>query len=793
MTFDRLLYTDCRAGTGRGGGGGFQVQAQSAGVDSAQSKMAVGWLLYEAQNAWIMQRRPVDAFPLGFAHACGAGYGTAQSRYIGTEATGGRQGNHLADCLLTYDPDLYGPTRPVQLWQSQLWRAEPWDTKDCPQFADELPPGPLTVDVMANWLTERPERAPVLTRLLSVLEDPAGRRVVIVAADPDEALAWIAAATLLLPVRHALEVSFKVFSSNPLRAEQRIVAVPAELNPQLTPGRAGSLFVLDGSGCAADEAEASDRARFLVGQLTDGGDPYDVIDAVELAEVLGEGERLGGMDALLTAWALTRPGSPLPDPAVLFRWLSGAGPELQREHGPAVGSMILGAGPAGEPLRWLDDAVAHGKLELDPAVLRAQLLATEIAEARDGTAAPGDVLPPVPLGSEASRDAESELSSAILLGTGPQVDLLLRLARRHGIELELAIPLQRRLREFVTGWIDHPMAHDPDGWALRDEVLDFAHDELRDRIDRNGVHSVLPALRQLFRYFTDRVGGELSDPLSCHLQVAAAAAAPDRALRVRALLERVVRSQEAAGVQQALIAWNAVGPAEAAAVLTCLPGSVEIEPEIAKIASEQLARKSAKPDPEMLDLLASLDQRGLAPKSGRLARLLAADRHVRAFTEGAVDNRITTDPRYFDAVISLLCESDRAVVEARLDSVLQACLDSKHLDLGGAVLTALNPPLPKLLIERWGRTLGSRDSVGDGVWCVNCITYPNLPVQRRARLSAVVRAYADKLSEQDHERWYVEVRRQLQPDQRAAWKSVFTLEMPRQRGKLWINRGGGRP
>ena len=34
--FDRLLYTDCRAGTGRGAGGGFQVQAQSAGVDAAQ-------------------------------------------------------------------------------------------------------------------------------------------------------------------------------------------------------------------------------------------------------------------------------------------------------------------------------------------------------------------------------------------------------------------------------------------------------------------------------------------------------------------------------------------------------------------------------------------------------------------------------------------------------------------------------------------------------------------------------------------------------------------------------------
>ena len=140
---DRLLYTDCRPGAGRGAGGGFQVQAQSSGVDSMQSQLAVGWLLYEVQLPWLTQRRPVEDFPLGFAHASGEGFGTAQSRYLGKVATGGRDGNHLADCLLTRNPDLYGPVRPAQLWRSGLWRAEPWDDKDCPQFdAADLEPGP---------------------------------------------------------------------------------------------------------------------------------------------------------------------------------------------------------------------------------------------------------------------------------------------------------------------------------------------------------------------------------------------------------------------------------------------------------------------------------------------------------------------------------------------------------------------------------------------------------------------------------------------------------------------------
>ena len=65
----------------------------------------------------------------------------------------------------------------------------------------------------------------------------------------------------------ALDVSFKVFSREPRPGRQRIVAVPRELNQQLAPGRGESSFVLDADECAADAAEISERARFLVGQL----------------------------------------------------------------------------------------------------------------------------------------------------------------------------------------------------------------------------------------------------------------------------------------------------------------------------------------------------------------------------------------------------------------------------------------------------------------------------------------------------------------------------------------------
>ena len=106
-----------------------------------------------------------------------------------------------------------------------------------PQLDDPPLLGPLTVDAVSDWLRDGPARAPVLARMVSLLEDPEGQRVVITATTADEALPWIAAATLLLPIRAALEVSFKVFCANPWQASQRIVAVLKELNPQIVPGR----------------------------------------------------------------------------------------------------------------------------------------------------------------------------------------------------------------------------------------------------------------------------------------------------------------------------------------------------------------------------------------------------------------------------------------------------------------------------------------------------------------------------------------------------------------------------
>lgn len=783
--FDRLLYTDCRAGAGRGAGGGFQVQAQSAGVDAAQSKMAVGWLLYDAPNAWIVQRRPVEEFPLGFAHASAAGYGTAQSRYVGTEATGARQGNHLADCLLTRELDLYGPTRPAQLWRSRLWRTEAWDTTDCPQFDDTPPLGPLTVDAVADWLRDTPARVPVLARVVSVLEDP-GRRVVIAAAGADAALRWIAAATLLLPIRAALEVSFKVFCSNPQQASHRIVAVLKELNPQVIPGRADSAFVLDAEEATSDVAAVSERARFWVELFASAEDPYDVVDAVELADLLGAEKGRGGADALITAWAVTVPDSPLDDPPALFRWLSGADPGPQQEHGPSVVRRILAADPPAATLRWIDTAAALGHIDIDRLAVRAMLLTAEIAEVLTGDAPHTELLTDVAADSGARRDADSELSSAIVLSPDPQVDLLLRLSRRHLIKPQLP-PLSDRLQEFAVGWIDNPARdYSPAEWALREEILDMAHAVLQERLAERGVPGIIGALQRLWRHFADRPGDPV-DPLYCHLQIAAIRelGSEQRLSQLSALIQQALRGENPgdaiAGIQRALIEWQALGPAEALLVLPALPGSVRVAPAVIDKALDEIDRAAARPTPRVLDALGVLDRRRLVPPEQPFTGLLAADRVVLGFIRATTTARFLDDTSWYRRWFAQLGRADPAVINARLGILLRACLELPAPGLGTQVLSVLPSPLPRLLIDRWGRELSGAQAIRAAIEGVHWHEAPALPEDFKSRIADTIDAFGSALSPAEREQWFVEVRDGLRPEHLKAWTRLAGYEVARPR------------
>jgi hypothetical protein len=781
--FDRLLYTDCLAGHGRGAGGGFQVQAQSAAVDAAQSKMAVGWLLYDASNAWIAQGRQVPDFPLGFAHACEAGYGTAQSRYLGTEASGGRQGNHLADCLLTRDAGLYGPIRPAQLWRSPLWRAVAWPGTECPEFAGELSLGPLTVDAVAAWLQAAPQRPEILARLVSVLERPAPR-VVIVANEPDEALRWIAAATLLLPINAALGTSFKVFCANHLRVNHRIVAVPKDLNAQLVPGRGESAFVVDAEAAISDGADVSDRARFWVGLLSTAEDPYDVIDAVELTASLDPGNGLGGPDAMLTAWAVTVPASPLTDPAALFRWLSTANEKLQAEHGGSVARRILAAETAAHVLRWLDDAACTGRIDIDGLTVRKMLFAAEIAEVRAGGMPPPESLPPTATDGSASRDAESEISSALLLANDQQVDRLLRLAMRHQIVPQLP-PLLGRLGSFISRWLDNPgRDYHPAEWVRRQELLDMAHEQIQRRLAEGGPRQVMGVLKRLWPNLADRYK-DPADPLDCQLAMAALRAADGekRPSQLATVIRQAGQGHDPvaamAGIQRGLIDWSLLGPMESRLLLAALPPSVAVAPEVVRRLVHELERTRDRPTSQMLDVLRRLDGRGIAPQGDPFPALLAADRDVLYFVEATRSDQFQADVKDARRWVAYLGQIEPTVIKARLRSLLAASLDYPVAGLGAGIIGVLPGSLPSLFIDLWIDALSGPSVFRATAWGYYWAYDTKLPGKLRSRISDAIKNLGTALSPEDLERWRTSVSEHIDSESTDSWARFVEHEVAR--------------
>ncbi|HMD94429.1 MAG TPA: hypothetical protein VKG80_17505, partial [Trebonia sp.] len=248
----------------------------------------------------------------------------------------------------------------------------------------------------------------------------------------------------------------------------------------------------------------------------------------------------------------------------------------------------------------------------------------------------------------------------------------------------------------------------------------------------------------------------------------------------------------AAGLQRALIDWRAVDGEVAVVVLTELPDSFDVEQAISARAAEQLAYMSEKPTRALLDLLDRLDKRGKAPSSDKLANVLAADKYVRTFLRRALEDRTRTDQVYFEGTVKVLRQADPAVIQARIDEVLDACLQARNPQLGAIVLASLKSPVPRLLVERWGRTLGTRDLVSDGRWCVSCLDYEDLPGRRQDQLAAAVRDFAGTLPEAELNAWYDEVARQVGPQKRDLWERVFPHDAPRSRINLWRSRDGGR-
>ncbi|MDQ1292766.1 MAG: hypothetical protein QG608_646, partial [Actinomycetota bacterium] len=375
--FETLLYTDCRVGQGLSGAAGLQFQARSSSDAWEAAPVVQRSLLYEAPSSWMLARRPVEDYPSSFAHVCDGSWATGKGQYLGREASGSREGNQVTHAVVTRDPESYGLVRPAQLFGADWWIPEPVEGTVCPPvgFPRALEPGLGDFDLerLRDFVVDQPGGGDFLAALHTALlgaVDPGGPRVLFVAQDTGTVLRWLAAGTVLLPQRVALGVSFKAFTTDPVRCGHLVVAVHPEWGADATPpaDQGFSLFDLRTGECPPAEVERTSW-EWVEAFLSE--DPYDVRDAVEVAGASGLPRDAAAGLGRAVQWGVA------PCAAVetqVVEWLCRADPALTRAYGTEVFDAVTSGPPdrvspdrvspdgGVRTLRLLDEAACAGRI-----------------------------------------------------------------------------------------------------------------------------------------------------------------------------------------------------------------------------------------------------------------------------------------------------------------------------------------------------------------------------------------------------------------------------------------------
>jgi GTPase-associated protein 1, C-terminal domain/GTPase-associated protein 1, N-terminal domain type 2/GTPase-associated protein 1, middle domain len=477
--FGSLCFTD-RGGGADGSGTGFGVRASSAEVPPAAVRLVQEACLYEPPLIWITEGRPVADYPRSLAHAARDGWlATASGRYLGEELYGaGREGNHFTHAVCTEEAGCYAHLRPAQLWRSPMWRDAAGPGATWPPVPAPPVPGPFDALTVQRWVSAQPAGEQTLLAVCSAVERvrAGGPRIVFVAADPEPVLAWIVAATLLLPRPDALTVGFKVFARDATSGPHDIVAVHVDWASGYRVGTERGLVVFDLASGAHTAVPISAAAAFWVPRFL-RRDCLDVLDAVELsglcrtdpATVPGAAERVAA-----AALALAEPiGAADLDDVIGWAGTSGGGhlPERRRRE---LLDRMLDAQPDVAQLRELA-GVADQLREVDVRErIRWRVFGLEAAALRPWTTSTAD-----------PADAEAAARAIVdWVDTAPPeaVPGLLTLAGNYALQLDpgaLAPALRRFARWWGDGGLELP---DRERWACRALVEDLVRDELATRL-----------------------------------------------------------------------------------------------------------------------------------------------------------------------------------------------------------------------------------------------------------------------------------------------------------------------
>lgn len=485
--FESLIYTDCRPGQGLLGAAGLQFQALSSGVDQDVMRLVQRHLLYEPPPRWMKERRPPGDYPPSFAYLGGDGtFLAASGVYLGREPNGSREGNHLTHGIATADADAFQLVRPAQLFGAAFWRTAPASGTTCEPVPADWRPGPYDVEAVRDAVRAMPDGEALLACLVTALRQtlqPSAPRVLFVSRRIDVVMTWLVAGTLLLPQRTALEIGFKMFTTNPAYAHQRVLAVHPDWGdiPASETYSGYVVFDFDRGGRPRIAASRTDKrwARMFLHR-----DPYDVLDAVEVAAATGLGQADAAQAVANTCVFRRRPSDE--HVGSIARWLASGDRDLLDAYAERAIDVIIDP-PTGWPpdvLPRLDLALRAGRVPSRTAAVREAVVLAAIDSALRGT----DVDSAVPADhntSVALRDPARVRQALIAaIGDAPpdRIDALLAVSKRYAVEVSSA-DLGPNTAPFVRYWADNPrLGLNPGRWPCGRDLRDLLRAELDDRI-----------------------------------------------------------------------------------------------------------------------------------------------------------------------------------------------------------------------------------------------------------------------------------------------------------------------
>jgi GTPase-associated protein 1, N-terminal domain type 2/GTPase-associated protein 1, middle domain len=733
--FGALYYTDCRPGQGlQPRTAGFQFQAASPGVAEEAMPLVARSALYEPPRSWMREQRAVGEYPASLAHVVDGGlFATAAGCYLGKEANGTREGNQFTHAIVTRDAADYGLVRPAQLWAAPWWVREPAPGTELDPLPAHPEPGVLDTETVRRRVGEGTDGAECLVALLSAIQrlaDPTTRRtIVLVSADPEAAACWVAAATVLMPVRDALRTTFKIFVADASYSSHDIVGVHPEWAGRwgdTGPETGVAVFNLDrGTHTAIEPTE--DAAFWVPRFLAD--DPFDVVDAVELAgQFAAAREQDGaatGADRLIAL--VMAAGEPLRGPEQVQAaadWLRTAPEPAVKLAREIVIDAVLAARPGAPVLRTLADAAgARGWSALatiHSGLLRAELDA--VLAAGDGLAAL-DALERHPalvhLGTVAPDDDRDMVESALRAARPDMVPALLTLARRHRLAVRPEV-FAAQAEAFAWWWIQNP-APALARWQAPQYALDWAVGMLRAGLTGGGDAAVVArdAVEQRWWQRLWKDARSLRDPLDWCL-ISTAYRRLDK--REGAGLARhtvgIAAAEPPPGGPPDAVAWrvlfNDVAPTFDEArrfVDDAAAANLPMSPDIAKrlcIVLDQVPDGSA----EALDLVRRITAAG-HPLTERQHGRLASESAVRAIADALLAE---IEPPADRPIADRLAKTPPALVELHAAVVVDAMVRThawqRAIDTVRACPRDVLRPIYDELQRRWPQTHGKTGGIG---------------------------------------------------------------------------------